>query len=270
MVVEPPCGHGSAALLEKGYRLQCRRCKSFFDGDFAGQNFDYDASYPELRGHFDEATGEMKRRTFERWLDGAGIDLAGNAVCEVGFGGAHCLAFAAERAAQAFGIEAVPENLARARALGVPDVFPFDGRPDRLPKPVDIWVLLDSFEHLPEPAGVLDWMAANSAPGAKALVVAPEAGSTSERALGRLWPHKLPDHEFHWSRAGLVEIFERHGFARASEFHPGKYVSGAMLANHLRHKFPALALPGPTVKALARVRLYFNVGQMGLTFERAR
>ena len=270
MVGEPPCGHGKEALLAEGYRLQCRRCKSFFDGDFAGTSFEYDASYAELRGHFDRSTGEMKQRTLERWLATCEIEIGGKVVCEVGFGGADCLKLLSERAARTFGIEAVDENLARARELGVPEVYRFGMTPGRLPAPVDLWLLLDSFEHLPEPASFLAWMAASSAPGARALLVAPEAGSISERLLGRLWPHKLPDHAFHWSRSGLSEIFEQHGFALASEFHPGKYVSGAMLASHLGHKFPALALPTGVAKALGRVRLYFNLGQMGLTFQRAR
>ena len=211
----------------------------------------------------------MKRRTLERWLADCGIDVEGRTVCEVGFGGAHCLAFVSRRAGRTFGIEAVTENLVRARALAGPEVFAFDELPERLPAPVDVWLLLDSFEHLPEPAGFLEWMAVSSAPEARALVVAPEAASASERALGRLWPHKLPDHAFHWSRAGLTEIFARHGFELTSEFHPGKYVSGAMVASHLGHKFPALAPLASSMKALGGVRLYFNLGQMGLTFRRA-
>jgi hypothetical protein len=174
----------------------------------------------------------------------------------------------AERARRVFGIEAVCENLAHAREMGVQDVYAFDARPERLPEAVDLWVLLDSFEHLPEPDAFLAWMEASSASGARALVVAPEADSPSERVLGRLWPHKLPDHEFHWSRAALVEAFARRGFELAREFHPGKYVSGAMLASHWGHKFPAMALPDAGVNALAHLRLYFNVGQMGLAFRR--
>ena len=211
----------------------------------------------------------MKRRTLERWLAGCELDVSGRTVCEVGFGGAHCLKLVSEQAARSFGIEAVEENLARARALDGSEVFGFDELPERLPAPVDLWLLLDSFEHLPEPDAFLEWMAASSAAGARALVVAPEADSASERALGRLWPHKLPDHAFHWSRAGLSEIFARHGFQPASEFHPGKYVSGAMIASHVGHKFPALTPLASVLKALGGVRLYFNVGQMGLTFEKA-
>jgi hypothetical protein len=212
----------------------------------------------------------MKRRTLERWLEASAIEVADRVVCEVGFGGAHCLRFLADHAASTFGIEQVDGNLARARELGVSDVFSFDAKPDALPRPVDVWFMLDSFEHLPAPGAFLDWMARNSASGARALVVAPEAGSLSERTLGRLWPHKVPDHAFHWSRRGLREVFSLRGFDMLTEFHPGKYISGAMIAAHVRHKFPALAIPSIAEKSLERVRLYFNFGEMGMVFRRER
>jgi hypothetical protein len=266
---EPPCGHGASGLHTRGYRLECNHCGSFFDLDFAGQAFKYDASYPEQRGHYDPLVGAMKIRSLERWLDASGIALADRVVCEVGFGGAHCLRFVADRAAATFGIEEVEANLAHARDLGVPDVFSFDAKPASLPRPVDVWLMLDSFEHLPLPGAFLDWMAANSATGAQALVVAPEAGSFSERMLGRVWPHKVPDHAFHWSQRGLREAFSSRGFDVECQFHPGKYVSGAMVAAHIAHKFPALELPPTAVKRLERLRLFFNFGEMGLAFQRA-
>ena len=268
MIPEPPCGHGRSGLERVGYRMRCPTCGSFFDGDHAGKPFTYDEAYPESRGHFDAQIGALKTRSLDRWLERAGIDVRNAHVCEVGFGGAHCLAEMAKRAGHASGVEAVEANLERARSLGVTEVHAFSDRPERLARPVDLWLFLDSFEHLPEPAGFLAWMAGNSAPDARVLLVAPEAGSASERWLGRLWPHKIPDHAFHWSRRGLGELFEAHGFRATTDFHPGKYVSGAMVAAHLAHKLGRLALPAKLEALLGRVRVYFNFGEMGLVFAR--
>jgi hypothetical protein len=264
----PPCGHGRQELRPDGYRMRCGRCRSFWDREFAERPFRYDAAYPEARGHFDAATGQLKVRSLERWLAAAAIDPAGRVVCEVGFGGGHCLRYLADRSAQAFGIERVAENLEQARRLGVAGVVPFEER-CRLPRAVDLWVFLDSFEHLCDPADFVAWLARRSSRDALLLVVAPEAGSLSERLLGRLWPHRIPDHAFHWSRRGLCEFLGGHGFKLWREFHPGKYVSCATVVSHLAHKFPRLGRLRAGAEAFARLTLFLNVGEMGLVFRRA-
>jgi SAM-dependent methyltransferase len=265
--LSPLCGHGAAELRPDGYRLRCRACGSFFDSDAALREFRYDASYPAERGHFDPEVGALKVRSLLRWLAATGLDPSGRVVCEVGFGGAHCLAELAKRASHAYGIEAVEANLAHARALGLADVLPFEACRDPLPRAVELWLFLDSFEHLPEPERFLAWLARSSAEDARVLLVAPEAGSRSERWLGPLWPHRLPDHRFHWSRRGLVERFAAHGFEREAEFTPTKSVSAAMVAAHLAQRLPALR-PLARARVLARLRLAFNVGEMGLVLRR--
>jgi SAM-dependent methyltransferase len=196
------------------------------------------------------------------------LDPTGRVVCEVGFGGGHCLGWLAERAAQAFGIEAVEANLEHARSLGLSNLLRFADCREPLPRPVDLWLFLDSFEHLPEPARFLRWLAASSAPAARVLLVAPEAGSTSERWLGPLWPHRLPDHRFHYSRGGLEGLFAAHGFRKLAEFDPAKTVSGAMLMNHLSMTLPLLRPLSGAAHWLRGLRLRFNVGEMGLVLGR--
>jgi hypothetical protein len=100
------------------------------------------------------------------------------------------------------------------------------------------------------------------------LVVAPEAGSPSERWLGPLWPHRLPDHRFHWSRSGLEALYRAHGFRRVAEFRPTKTVSGAMLINHLTMTLPLVRPLAGAARWLRGLRLDFNVGEMGLVLER--
>ena len=266
--LDPSCGHAAAGLRADGYRLRCAACGSFFDRDSLAHEFVYDASYPEDRGHFDPEVGAMKIRSLERWLAALKLDPSGRVVCEVGFGGGYCLRWLAERAARAFGVEAVEANLEHARELGIANVLRFADCQGPLPTPVDLWLFLDSFEHLPEPARFLRWLAASSAPAARVLLVAPEAGSPSERWLGALWPHRLPDHRFHYSRRGLEGLFAEHGFRRLAEFVPAKTVSGAMLVNHLTRTLPRLRPLSGLAPRLRGLRLRFNVGEMGLLLGR--
>jgi hypothetical protein len=265
----PPCGHAAAGLREDGYRLRCGVCGSFFDRAFAQREFGYDASYPEERSHFEPEVGAMKVRSLERWLRATGLDPTGRVVCEVGFGGGYSLRSLADRAASAFGIEAVEASLAHARKLGVAGVFAFEDCSAPLPRRVELWLFLDSFEHLPDPDRFLGWLAANSAERAQVLLVAPEAGSPSERWLGTLWPHRLPDHRFHWSRSGVAERFSAHGFRLVTQFRPTKSVSMAMVAAHLAHRFPLLRPLARAARGLRRLRFDFNLGEMGLVLERA-
>jgi hypothetical protein len=262
------CGHGPRQLREQGHRLRCGACGSFFDRAFATRAFVYDASYPGDRRHFDPEVGALKVRSLQRWLGAAQLDPTGQVVCEVGFGGGHCLRWLAERAAQAFGIEAVEANLEHARALGLAGVRAFAECRAPLPRPVQLWLFLDSFEHLPEPSPFLDWLVASSSAEARVLLVAPEAGSWSERWLGRLWPHRLPDHRFHYSLRGIEALFGAHGFRRVGAFRPTKSVSGAMLIAHLAHRFPALRSASRAGRWLGRLHVEFNLGEMGLVFER--
>jgi len=264
----PPCGHGGAGLRAAGHRIRCGTCASFFDRDSLRQDFVYDASYPAGRGHFDPEVGAMKVRSLERWLHAVGVEPAGLVVCEVGFGGGHCLRWLADRAAHAFGVEAVEANLEHARNLGLADLLRFGDCREPLSRPVDLWLFQDSFEHLPDPAHFLRWLVASSAPAARVFLVAPEADSASERWLGALWPHRLPDHRFHWSRDGIEEFFRAHGFRKRAEFRPTKTVSGAMLLTHLTLTLPFLRPLARGSRWLRGVRLDFNLGEMGLVLER--
>lgn len=264
----PPCGHAATGLRVDGHRIRCDSCGSFFDRDSLAQEFVYDASYPADRGHFEPEVGAMKVRSLERWLRAVKLDPSGRVVCEVGFGGGHCLGWLAEWAALAIGIEAVEANLEHARSLGLSNLLRFADCREPLPRPVDLWLFLDSFEHLPEPGRFLHWLAANSAPKARVLLVAPEAGSISERWLGPLWPHRLPDHRFHYSRGGLEGLFRAHGFHKLEEFDPTKTVSGAMLVKHLTMSLPLLRPLSGASRWLRGLRLDLNVGEMGLVLGR--
>ncbi len=265
------CGHGIPPL-RLGDRAVCPSCRSFFDLAAVRREFLYDGSYPGARGHHDPGVGKLKVRTLSRYLEVTGIRLEGQNVCEVGFGGGHCLAFMAGRARNAAGIESVAENLDHAMGLGVPGTFLYrsDSLPPVLPIAIDLWVFLDSFEHLDDPAGFLAWLTTSSGKSATVLLVAPDGGSLSARLMGRYWPHRLPDHPFHWTRKGLAELFDRHGFGLARSFHPWKYVSVGMIVSHARLKmFPGGARrSAENGNAPGRLTFRVNAGEMGLVFRK--
>jgi methyltransferase family protein len=262
------CGHSGPGRRD-GYRDRCPTCGSFWDRDSSARPFAYDDVYPEQRSHLDPAVGALKVATLERWLRHLGLDVSALAVCEVGFGGPACLSFLNRRAAWAGGIEVVDANLGAAAEEGVPADRLFHGAslPASLDRAIDLWIFQDSFEHLPDPAAFVAWMTASSSARARILIVAPRAGSTSERLLGRLWPHKLPDHHFHWSKAGILGWFAGRGFDVDKEFRPDKVVSGGMVLAHLAHKL-GLAGRGRVASLVPALSFSFNLGEMGLLLRR--
>lgn len=267
----PLCGHISP-LRASGYKARCPVCGSFWDLDALEASLHYDAAYPAMRSHYDAKVGENKARTLKAWLDGLCIEPSALSVCEVGFGGGHCLRFLRDNSSYAFGIEAIDENIDHAVSLGIERsaLFPARALPAALPHKVDLWIFSDSFEHLPDPAAFVTWLSENSTAQALILIVAPEAGSLSEKVSGRLWPHKMPDHCFHWSKAGLVGFMASKHFIMAATFKPTKHVSLITITSHLLQK---LKVPTGIAKwlnhpRLASIRFSFNIGEMGMVFRK--
>jgi SAM-dependent methyltransferase len=268
MTSAPPllCEHPSEFARHDSFRLVCGTCGSFWDLESRAANVTYDAAYPAERGHFDPRVGALKVKTLQHWLTAADVRLAGKRVCEVGFGGGTCLPFLAGRARSVLGIEANAATIAHAREAGVPaELIRVGDLPDLLDEPVDLWIFQDAFEHIPDPASFLDWMGRNSRPEAEVLLVAPQADSLSQRLMGRLWLHKLPDHSFHWSRRGLSEFMERRGFLLRASFFPLKFVSPQMALAHALHKAGVIDGARQWLGGAA-LAVPFNVGEMGLVF----
>jgi hypothetical protein len=265
-----PC-HPGLPSRRRGHRAVCPECGSFWDLESLAAPATYTDAYPRDRLHFDPRIGALKVRSLGRWLATTGLDPTGRVVCEVGFGGGHCLADLRGKAGTVFGIEAIPACLSHAVSLGVPEagLFLFEGRPALLPEPVSLWVFQDSIEHIPELETFLPWVSENSAAGAALLVVAPNAASLSRRVLGRYWPHRVRDHLFHWSPAGLAAILGRHGFAPRRAFDPTKRVSTEMVFRHLAQTRRTRFL-GRLAGVVPRLEVWFNMGEMGLLFERDR
>ncbi|HEY4131052.1 MAG TPA: methyltransferase domain-containing protein [Gemmatimonadaceae bacterium] len=267
----PPllCEHPETTILRRGYRAECGVCGSYWDLDSLATVEPYDENYPEKRGHFDPRVGALKVRTLRHWLDKTKTDIAGKRVCEVGFGGGSCLALLAEKAAHVIGLEINDVAIAHVRESGVrAELLRVDRLAPKLAAPVDLWLFQDSFEHIPDPSAFAGWMNANSHEGSEILIVLPRGDSFSRRLLGRLWPHKLPDHQFQWSRAGVLDFFRRRGWSPRVEFFPLKFASPEMVVAHGLHKLGVRQQSAPSLGA--KFALPINFGEMGLVLSRRR
>jgi SAM-dependent methyltransferase len=228
----------------------------------------YGDDYPAARGHHNPDIAHCKVRTLKHWLTKVGIAVESQVACEIGFGGGACLAALQAEGATVFGLEPVRANRAHAQSLGIPatNLFDVDPLPD-LPRKIDIWLLQDSFEHVSDPNALVQWMARESSPQARVLIVAPDANSLSRKLMGPFWLHEVPDHFVHYSQSGIASIFARAGFHIVRAFRPVKLVSLAMVWNHLR----VLArTPAPMRKAAGSggAHVWFNIGEMGLLLRR--
>ena len=266
------CGSASP-LVRCGHRLTCS-CGSFWDVERDLGAYAYDDTYPELRNHFDPRVGRLKVLTMLRWLDACGLKLENLSVCEVGFGGGYCLAEINLRSKHAVGIETTSASIKHAEKLGIPTsrLFSFDALPYHLSEEVDLWIFQDSFEHLPDPASFIDWALRNSALNAMVIIVCPLAGSWSERLMGRWWPHRVPDHPFHWSSSGISRFFRERGLVVVRRFYPWKLISLDTIVRHLMvlDAIPTrTSIAGRMSAATQGLSFPFNFGEMGLLLRRA-
>src|SRR6266571_8871997 len=117
----PPllCEHPQEKAERRGFRMVCGVCGSFWDLESHAAHVEYDASYPEERGHFDPHVGELKVRTLRHWIAGARVSLEGKRICEVGFGGGTCLPYLAQHARRVVGIETNQAAIDHVRATGL-------------------------------------------------------------------------------------------------------------------------------------------------------
>ena len=266
----PLCEHEEPLEFSGKYKVVCPVCKSFWDLEALNSRIIYNQNYPEARSHFDPVTGKNKVKTLQNWLRKTNIDLHQLNVCEIGFGGGYCLHFLQRFSKQVFGVEAISENIEHAVGLGVrrESVFLADSLPPVLPCRIDLWIFQDSFEHLPDPSGFMKWITRNSSDLTEVLLVAPDGGSLSEKVLGKLWPHRLTDHCFHWSKKGLTEFFSKRGFLAELSFSPSKYVSVRTIISHILIKlFPNRPANWKGLK-LPDIVFKFNIGETGFLYRR--
>lgn len=268
----PPllCPHGNQYTKKKTDIIQCNSCDSFWDLKTIRNKDSYDSDYPTTRSHLDSDIGKLKQQTLAHFLKISKTSVRDKCVCEVGFGGGQTLSLLDSYGASIImGIEAIKSNIENAVNLGIPKggLFQYEMLPAELPHKVDLWIFLDSFEHLPSPWDFMKWLLKNTSAKGQLLLVAPRADSISAKLMGGFWPHRIPDHRFHWSSKGIDDFCLEFGFSLKTNFYPAKAVSSKMLFTHLFVKTQNKIFRG-LAKWTPLMQLKFNVGQMGKVFER--
>jgi hypothetical protein len=272
--VSPPlCEHKRPLVFSCNYKAFCPICKSFWDLHALKSNFTYNQSYPFQRLHFNPDIGKNKIKTLRYWLKKNNMLVRNLSICEIGFGGGFCLSYLQKNSRRAIGIEVIKENITNAINLGIKKdhLYEFNALPDMLPDKIDLWIFQDSFEHISNPASLLDWIKKNSSIPSKIFIIAPNAESLSQKIFGRYWLHRIADHSFHWSKKGLTDFFLKRGFILVESFYPLKYVSLKTIFIHLSNiiffyknkKISPLTIP-------FNINLKFNIGEMGLIFSYTR
>lgn len=267
------CGHPFEQAYKKNYKFICGVCESFVDTQSAVQTYCYTDDYPKQRCHCNNTIIEkLKIKAMKKWLDKTVLSVKINdmVICELGFGGAHCLNHLNKRAKQVFGIEIITLNIKHAILNGFPEknLYLFNNLPQTLPEKIDLWLFQDSFEHITKPAQFLKWVQNNSNEQSKILLIAPRADSLSQKIMSSLWIHRTPDHSFHWSYRGICGLFSEFDFYPIKKFFPLKYINMPMILAHIsiifRLKFPINVLE----RRFPDISFPFNIGEMGILFEK--
>jgi len=76
----------------------------------------------------------------------------------------------------------------------------------------DVVVMADVIEHLTDPRQTLGEVRRVLAPGGQLLLLTPDIGSATARAVGTRWWALLDDHYFYFSRDTLTRLLESEGF----------------------------------------------------------
>lgn len=177
----------------------------------------YGDDYLERWGARDDVSlarvGAMKRRSHGRMLERAVLRGPGR-LLDVGCAAGFLLDVAADRGFDAYGLDLNERAVALARRrhdgrvrCGTLDASAFPGLE------FDVITLVDVFEHVTDPAGLLAAARSRLAPEGLLAVLLPNADSLVRRVLGARWPHYAAEHVFHWTPRSLELFLTRQGWS---------------------------------------------------------
>ena len=155
----------------------------------------------------------MKQRSYARLLRAVAAHRAGGRLLDVGCAAGFLMESARGRGYQPFGLDLSAEAVAYARRS-----FGRQVECGRLEDPVfpgirfDVVTLVDVFEHVTNPAGLLAAALERLAPDGVLAAVMPNAASWTRRLLGSRWPHYAPEHVFYWTPRSLRRFLADRGW----------------------------------------------------------
>ena len=122
---------------------------------------------------------------------------------------------------------------------------------------VDIIVMLDVIEHLPDPRGTLVLLSRHLSPGGIIVITTGDFGSVAARLSGRYWRLMTPpQHLWFFSRDSIIRLAESLGLRIERVDHPWKIVDLSLIMFQLQRM---LHLSMPTRSLAAGVGLPLNL-----------
>ncbi|MEM6797257.1 MAG: class I SAM-dependent methyltransferase [Acidobacteriota bacterium] len=235
------CGHGST-VVPPDFDPGSIYTGSYFEGGQADGYFEYAASEPVLRGEFRRAL-----RHLQRWApqEGRLLELG----CAYGF----FLSEATRAGYDCVGIELSEDAARRGREAGL-DIRSDPHLPSALEgeEPFDAAVLLDTIEHVEDPANTVGQIRDALAPGGALLVTTGDFASWPSRLFGSRWRLMTPpQHLSFFTRASLIQLIENAGFEVLSADRGWKLVPLGLILFQLRRT----GLPVPRLPAASRLGL---------------
>jgi 2-polyprenyl-3-methyl-5-hydroxy-6-metoxy-1,4-benzoquinol methylase len=219
--------------------------EKYFSGEQSDGYADYLAAEPVLRREFARTVAFIRQ-----WRDGGRLLEIG---CAYGF-----FLHEAKKYFDVSGIELVAEAAIYCQGSGL-SVSPgvVDDITLRRDAKVDVIVMLDVIEHLPDPRGTLVLLSRHLGPGGIIVITTGDFGSVAARLCGRYWRLMTPpQHLWFFGRESIIRLAGSLGLRVERVDHPSKIVPLSLIMFQLRRM---LDLSVPTQSLAAGIGLPLNL-----------
>jgi SAM-dependent methyltransferase len=210
---------------------------------------------------YDDEVAHLKR-TYGRYLSEAVAQLEGprGRLLEIGCGNGFFLEEALDAGfAEVRGIEPSEEAVARASERARPHIVCDTMRPGLFePGEFDMICIFQVFDHIPDPAELLDECLTILRPGGLILCLNHNSQSISARILGERSPIIDLEHTYLYSPATMRRIFTAHGFDVVS-------VSGVRNTYSLRYLLQLVPIPRGIKQRLLKALRKAPLGDLSLS-----
>jgi len=220
--------------------LQCRTCRigqaeapafdpesyysaKYFSGQQSDGYDDYLAAEPVLRREFARTVAFIRK-----WYAGGRLLEIG---CAYGF-----FLHEAKKYFDVSGIELAAEAAMYCQRSGL-SVLPgvADETTLHRDQKVDVIVMLDVIEHLPDPRGTLALLSRHLAPGGIIVITTGDFGSVAARLCGRYWRLMTPpQHLWFFGRESIIRLAKLLGLTIERVDHPWKVVPLSLMVFQIR------------------------------------
>ena len=237
------CGLGQAqtpAFDPAGYYTE-----KYFSGEQSDGYADYLAAESVLRREFARTVAFIRQ-----WYDGGRLLEIG---CAYGF-----FLHEAKKYFDVSGIELAADAAIYCQRSGL-SVSPgvADETTLHRDQKVDVIVMLDVIEHLPDPRGTLTLLSRHLGPGGIIVITTGDFGSAAARLCGRYWRLMTPpQHLWFFGRESIIRLAGSLGLRVERVDHPWKIVPLSLIMFQLRRM---LHLSVPTQRLAAGVGLPLNL-----------